>query len=77
MELMRDAGLTPAQIIRSFSKNAAEALGIDGDFGVLAAGKAAALLLLAEDPQEDITNMRAIDAVYLGGQRFEQGRSSR
>jgi imidazolonepropionase-like amidohydrolase len=71
MELMRDAGLTPMQIIQSFSKNASEALGIDRDFGVLAAGKAADLLVLAKNPVEDITNMRGIEAVYLGGKRFE------
>ena len=33
MELMRDAGLTPMQIIQSFSKNNAEMLGIDREFG--------------------------------------------
>jgi imidazolonepropionase-like amidohydrolase len=71
MELMRDAGLTPMQIIRSFSKDAAEALGIEKDFGVLAAGKAADLLVLAKNPLEDITNMRTIETVYLGGKRFE------
>ncbi len=71
MELMRDAGLTPMQIIQSFSKNASEALGIDRDFGVLATGKAADLLLLSKNPLDDITNMRAIEAVYLGGKRFE------
>ena len=47
MELMRDAGLTPMQIIQSFSKNNAEMLGIDKDFGTLAKGKAADLLVLA------------------------------
>jgi imidazolonepropionase-like amidohydrolase len=71
MELMSDAGLTPMQIIESFSKNASEALGIDRDFGLLAAGKAADLLVLAKNPVEDITNMHGIEAVYLGGKRFE------
>jgi imidazolonepropionase-like amidohydrolase len=71
MELMRDAGLTPMQIVWSFSKDAAEALGIDKDFGTLAEGKAADLLVLAQNPLEDITNMRTIEAVYLGGKRFE------
>jgi len=71
MELMRDAGLTPMQIILSFSKNASEALGIDKDFGTLAAGKAADFLVLAKNPLDDITNMRAMDAIYLGGRKFE------
>jgi imidazolonepropionase-like amidohydrolase len=71
MELLRDAGLTPMQVIQTFSKNNSELLGIDKEFGTLAQGKAADLLVLAKDPLEDITNMRAIEAVYLGGRKFE------
>ncbi len=71
MELMRDAGLTPMQIVLSFSKNASEALGIDKDFGTLAKGKAADLLVVTKNPLDDITNMRQIEAVYLGGKKFE------
>ena len=71
MELMRDAGLTPMRIIQSFSKNNSEMLGIDKDFGTLAVGKAADLLILTKNPLDDITTMRALDAVYLGGRKFE------
>jgi imidazolonepropionase-like amidohydrolase len=71
MELMIAAGLTPMQVIQSFSRNNAEALGIDKDFGTLAKGKAADLLVLAKNPLDDITNMRTMDAVYLGGRKFE------
>jgi imidazolonepropionase-like amidohydrolase len=71
MELMRDAGLSPMQIVEAFSRNAAEALGIDRDFGTLAPGKAADLLVVAKNPLDDIANMRLIDAVYLGGKKFE------
>jgi imidazolonepropionase-like amidohydrolase len=71
MELMREAGLTPMQIIQSFSKSNSEILGIDKDFGTLAKGKAADLLVLAKNPLDDITNMRTMEAVYLGGRKFE------
>jgi imidazolonepropionase-like amidohydrolase len=71
MELMMEAGLTPMQVIQSFSKGASEALRIDKDFGTIAQGKAADLLLLDRDPLQDITNMRSIAAVYLGGKKFE------
>jgi imidazolonepropionase-like amidohydrolase len=71
MELMLQAGLTPMQIIQSFSKNNSEMLGIDKDFGTLAKGKAADLLVLAKNPLDDITNMRTLEVVYLGGKRFE------
>ena len=71
MELMRDAGLTPMQIIQSFSKNNSELLGIDREFGTLAKGKAADLLVLAKNPLDDITYMRTMEAVYIGGRKFE------
>jgi imidazolonepropionase-like amidohydrolase len=71
MELMVQAGFTPLQVIQSFSKNNAEMLGIDRDFGTLAKGKAADLLVLGRNPLDDITHMRTIEAVYLGGRKFE------
>jgi imidazolonepropionase-like amidohydrolase len=71
MELMRQAGLSPMQIIMAFSKNNSEMLGIDKDFGTLEKGKAADLLVLTANPLDDIANMRSIEAVYLGGKKFE------
>ena len=71
MELMVQAGLTPMQVIQAFSKNAAETLGIDKEFGALAKGKAADLLVLEKNPLENIAHMRTIQAVYLGGKKFE------
>ena len=59
------------QIIQAFSRNNSEMLGIDKDFGTLANGKAADLLVLSRNPLDDITNMRSIEAVYLGGKKFE------
>ena len=60
MELMVDAGLTPMQVIQAFSKDSAEALRIDKDFGTLAKGKVADLLVLERNPLDDIRNMRTI-----------------
>jgi imidazolonepropionase-like amidohydrolase len=71
MELMVQSGLTPMQVIQSFSKGASEALGIDKEFGTLAKGKAADLLVLEKNPLENITNMRSIQTIYLGGKKFE------
>ena len=50
MELMVQSGLTPMQVIQSFSKGASEALGIDKEFGTLAKGKTADLLVLEKSP---------------------------
>ena len=71
MELMALAGLTPMQIIQSFSKNAAEALGADKELGTLEKGKAADLVVLDKNPLENIRNSRTIHAVYLGGKKVE------
>ena len=56
---------------QSFSSVAAEALGISDQFGTLTPGKAADLVVLDENPLEDIRNTRTIHAVYIGGERFE------
>jgi imidazolonepropionase-like amidohydrolase len=71
MELMVQSGLTPMQVIQSFSKGASEALGIDKEFGTLAKGKTADLLVLEKNPLDNISNMRTIQAIYLGGKKFE------
>lgn len=71
MELMVQSGLTPMQVIQSFSKGSAEALGIDKDYGTLARGKVADLLVLERNPLDNISNMRTIEAIYLGGRKFE------
>jgi alpha-D-ribose 1-methylphosphonate 5-triphosphate diphosphatase PhnM len=69
--MMVQSGLTPIQVIQSFSKGASEALGIDKEFGTLAKGKAADLLVLEKNPLDSITNMRTIQTIYLGGKKFE------
>ncbi len=67
MELMADAGLTPMQIIESFSRNAAETLGVAKEFGTLAPGHYADFVVLDASPLKDIRAARSIHAVYIGG----------
>jgi imidazolonepropionase-like amidohydrolase len=69
MELMVQAGLTPMQVIQSFSRNAAAALGAKS-LGTIEPGKAADFIVLDRDPLKDIRNTRAIHAVYLGGRKL-------
>ena len=69
MELMVQAGLTPMQVIQSFSRNAAAALGAKS-LGTIEPGKVADFIVLDRDPLQDIRNTRAIHAVYLGGSLY-------
>lgn len=72
MEMMvNNGGMTPMQVIQSFSKINSETLGIDKDYGTLAPGKIADLLVLDKNPLEDILNTRTLSAVYIGGKKFE------
>jgi imidazolonepropionase-like amidohydrolase len=67
LELMVEAGLTPAEALQAATKNAAEALRISQDFGTLVKGKRADLILLDADPLSDIRNTRKISKVWIGG----------
>jgi len=72
MELMvKNAGMTPMQVIQAFSKTNAEALGVEKDFGTLAKGKVADFVVLRKNPLDDIVNTRTISGVYIAGKKFE------
>jgi len=71
MEIMVKYGMTPMQVIQAFSKTNSEILGIDKDYGTLAKGKVADLVVLDKNPLDDILNTRTVSAVYIGGKKFE------
>lgn len=66
LELMTQAGLTPAQALTVATRDAAALLGLD-DRGTIAVGKRADLLVLDADPLADIRNTRTIRAVWQAG----------
>jgi imidazolonepropionase-like amidohydrolase len=67
MEAMQEAGISPADLIVVATKNGADAMRRGDDFGTLEPGKFANLILLDNDPAEDITNMRSITHVMIKG----------
>lgn len=69
MWMMQDAGLTPMQIIKSATGDAADCMNIN-DTGTLEAGKWADLLVLSEDPLTDIRNTRSIEQVWIAGNQL-------
>ena len=67
MQLMAEAGIPTRDIIVSASRNAAEFLGISKDLGTLEKGKWADLVVLKQNPLQDIRNTRTIDSVMIAG----------
>lgn len=66
LQLMVDAGLTPAQALESATRVAAECVGMDG-VGTLAPGNWADFLVLGADPLSDISATHRLEQVYIGG----------
>jgi imidazolonepropionase-like amidohydrolase len=71
MEDMAASGMTPAQVIVSATRNAAELLKLT-DAGTIAAGKSADFLVLDANPLDDIKNTRRIADVYLRGSAVDR-----
>ncbi|MCA2994978.1 amidohydrolase family protein [Gemmatimonas sp.] len=69
MEMMVDAGLTPAAVLTSATRDAARCLRIDHEVGTLEAGKQADFVVLHASPIEDIRNIRRQHSVWIGGAR--------
>lgn len=69
MWMMQDAGLTPMQIIKSATGGAAACMNLR-DTGTLEIGKWADLIVLAQDPLEDIRNTRSIEQVWIAGNQL-------
>lgn len=67
MEAMQDAGLTPAEIVVLSTRNGARSMGRADDFGTLEAGKLADLLILRQDPTEDVSAFRTVERVMRAG----------
>ncbi len=67
MEAMQRAGIPAAEILVMGTKIGAQTMGRGDDFGTLEAGKMADLVILEQDPTQDIAHMRSITHVMRGG----------
>jgi len=70
---LRDAGMSPLDVLRAITINAAEMLGWQDRIGVIAPGKLADLVAVAGDPVADITELERIRFVMKGGQVVKNG----
>jgi len=69
LEMMVDSGLTPMQAIVSATGDAARCHRKAGEFGTLAPGAAADLLILGANPLQNIRNTRSIEQVWIAGRK--------
>ncbi len=72
MELLQEAGLTPAQIIVAATYGSSMALGMEEEIGTIEPRKWADIALLSANPLADIRNTRAVDMIIKGGQLYTQ-----
>jgi imidazolonepropionase-like amidohydrolase len=72
MEAMQAAGIPAADIIVMATRNGARAMGRERDFGTIAAGRIADLLVLTADPRTDVRAFRSLTYVMRAGQLHRQ-----
>ncbi len=71
LQLHVEAGLRPAQILPLVTSEPARFLGLDGEFGTVARGARADLLLLDGDPERDLSVLRAPRGVMAAGRWYD------
>ena len=74
MELLVAAGISPADVIRCATLNAAIFLGKSDDLGSIEEGKLADLVLLDADPTQNINNAKRIALVVKDGQVIDRSK---
>ncbi|MCB1718457.1 MAG: amidohydrolase family protein, partial [Candidatus Competibacteraceae bacterium] len=68
MALMTQAGLSAITVLQAATINAAETLGKGSQYGSVEVGKIADLVVVAENPLDDLTALRQPQAVIKAGQ---------
>jgi hypothetical protein len=72
--MMEEAGLSPAEALKTATINPAIYLGIEEDYGTISSGKFADMVLLSENPLETVSNTQKIVGVIKSGNYFNKKR---
>lgn len=67
LDALTQAGLTPYQALYSATRAPCDWLGPKSKCGTIAVGQRADLVILDADPTQDISNIRALSSVIIGG----------
>ncbi len=65
LELLREAGFHPLEVIRSATLMGAEALGLDNEIGTIAIGKKADIVIVDENPLQNLKVLYGTGAIKL------------
>ena len=68
MKLMREAGMTPIQIIISATKHGAYVCGLDNKLGTIESGKIADIIIVKDNPLEDLEALLNVQMVIHNGE---------
>lgn len=68
LELLREAGFHPLEVIRAATLHGAEALGRDHELGTVEIGKLADFVIVAENPLQDLKVLYGTGAIRLNDQ---------
>lgn len=69
---MVEAGLTPAQAVKSATLDAARFSGLEARYGSIETGKAADMLLLGANPLDNVNHTARIEGLFFNGQFFDR-----
>ncbi|TVP15543.1 amidohydrolase family protein [Shewanella sp. KCT] len=68
LQLWQEAGLSPDRILRAATLDGAKFMGLDQEYGSIANGKRADLLILSANPLADIAATMTIEGLILNGE---------
>jgi len=68
MAIWQDAGIPPAEVLRSATLVPAQFMGLEPRLGSISEGKAASMVLLRANPLENVRNAQQIEGVFLRGE---------
>jgi imidazolonepropionase-like amidohydrolase len=71
LEILIEAGIPPLEVIKIATSNGAMALGVEEDVGTIEPGKQADMIILSDNPVDNISNTKKIEAVINNGQFIE------
>lgn len=72
MALWQEAGVPPTDVLRDTTIVPARFVGLDHRLGTIAEGKTASMVLVRDNPLEDVRNAGKIEGVFLRGRFFNR-----